>query len=143
MKINRYGLGLSLGTLLLSQAITITTTNPAQALTSSPYSPQIALNQEQPIYVTDRQFTKGEWSFRVNQAGSDLEYQGSSLIRGKDITVNQVKRTKERDRLIYTWRTAKSTFYVVSWKESDPTFARLRIIKSGRVVVNELAEEQQ
>jgi hypothetical protein len=140
MKIHRYGLSLAFGALLIGQVTTMATAYSTEALTSN--SLQIALKQDEPLYVTDRQFTKDEWSFKVIQAGSDLKYQGSSLLRGKDIIVNQVKRTKEKGRLIYTWRTGPSTFYVVSWRPSDPTFARLKIIKSGRVVVDNLLSEE-
>lgn len=142
MKIHRYGLGLAFGTLLLSQSISISAANSVRSIVGSADSGQIALKQDDPVYVTDRQFTKDEWSFKVIQAGSDLKYQGSSLLRGKDIIVNQVKRAKEKDRLIYTWRTGPSTFYVVSWRPSDPTFARLKVIKSGRVVVDNLLSEE-
>jgi hypothetical protein len=140
MKLYRYGLGLAFGTLLLSQGVTMSAAN--STLANSPDSFQTALKQEEPVYVTDRQFTKDEWSFKVIQAGSDLKYQGSSLLRGKDIIVNQVKRSKEKGRLIYTWRTGPSTFYVVSWRPSDPTFARLKVIKSSRVVVDNLLSEE-
>jgi hypothetical protein len=140
MKIHRYGLGFAFGALLIGQVATTATAYSTEIFTSN--SLQIALKQDEPVYVTDRQFTKGEWSFKVIQAGSDLKYQGSSLLRGKDIIVNQVKRTKEKGRLIYTWRTGSSTFYVVSWRPSDPTFARLKIIKSGRVVVDNLLSEE-
>jgi hypothetical protein len=141
MKIHRYGLGLAFGALLIGQVATIAMAYSTPTLTSK--SLQIALNQNEPVYVTDRQFTKGEWSFRVNQAGSDLKYQGSSLIRGKDIIVNRVKRTKSNNRLMYTWQTGSSTFYVVSWQPSDPSFARLKIIKAGKTLVNELLQEEQ
>jgi hypothetical protein len=142
MKTCRYVLALTFGTLLLSQNTTMAAENVAPSFANSPRSFQIVLKQDEPIYVTDRQFTKGEWSFQIIQAGSDLKYQGSSLLRGKDIIVNQVKRTKEKGRLIYTWRTGPSTFYVVSWRPSDPAFARLKIIKSGRVVVDNLLSEE-
>ncbi len=143
MKIHRCTLGLAFGALLFSQVATMATAYSAQAPNdSSPNLFQIALKQDEPVYVTDRQFTKGEWSFKIIQAGSDLKYQGSSLLRGKDIIVNQVKRTKEKGRLIYTWRTGPSTFYVVSWRPSDPTFARLKVVKSGRVVVDNLLSEE-
>ncbi len=141
MKIHRYGLGLAFGALLIGQVATIATAHSTPTLTSK--SLQIALKQNEPVYVTDRQFTKNEWSFRVNQAGSDLKYQGSSLIRGKDIIVNRVKRTKSNNRLMYTWQTGSSTFYVVSWQPSDPSFARLKIIKAGKILVNELLQEEQ
>jgi hypothetical protein len=141
MKIHRYGLGLAFGALLIGQVATIATAHSTATLTSK--SLQIALKQNEPVYVTDRLFTKGEWSFKVNQAGSDLKYQGSSLIRGKDIIVNRVKRTKSNNRLMYTWQTGSSTFYVVSWQPSDPTFARLKIIKAGKTLVNELLQEEQ
>ena len=141
MKIHRCGLGIAFGALLIGQVATIATAHSTSTLTTN--SLQIALKQDEPVYVTDRQFTKGEWSFRVNQAGSDLKYQGSSLIRGKDIIVNRVKRTKANGRLIYTWQTGRSTFYVVSWQPSDPTFARLKIIKSGNTLVNELLREEE
>jgi hypothetical protein len=140
MKIYRYGLGISLAALLLSSEISMA--NATAILSKSPNSFQTVLKQDRPVYVTDRQFTKGEWSFKVIQAGSDLKYQGSSLLRGKDIIVNQVKRAKEKGRLTYTWRTGPSTFYVVSWRPSDPTFARLKVIKSGRVVVDNLLSEE-
>jgi hypothetical protein len=143
MKLYRYGWGLALGTLLLSQGVTMATANSTQPLADLPDSLQIALKQEEPVYVTDRQFTKNEWSFKVIQAGSDLKYQGSSLIRGKDISVNRVKRTKNNGRLLYTWQTGSSTFYTVSWQPSDPSFARLRIIKAGKTLVNELLQEEQ
>jgi hypothetical protein len=143
MKFYRYGWGLALGTLLLSQGLTMAAANSTQPLANLPDSFQIALKQEEPVYVTDRLFTKGEWAFKVIQAGSDLKYQGSSLIRGKDISVNRVKRTKSNGRLLYTWQTGSSTFYVVSWQPSDPTFARLRIIKAGKTLVNELLQEEQ
>jgi hypothetical protein len=143
MKLYRYGWGLALGTLLLSQGVTMATANSTQPLADLPDSLQIALKQDEPVYVTDRQFTKNEWSFKVIQAGSDLKYQGSSLIRGKDISVNRVKRTKNNGRLLYTWQTGSSTFYTVSWQPSDPTFARLRIIKAGKTLVNELLQEEQ
>jgi hypothetical protein len=142
MKIHRCALGLTVGALLLSQIATTAMAHSAKILNSSSDSFQTALKQEDPVYVTDRQFTKGEWSFKIIQAGSDLKYQGSSLLRGKDIIVNQVKRTKEKGRLIYTWRTGASTFYVVSWRPSDPTFARLKVIKAGRVVVDNLLSEE-
>ncbi len=141
MKIYRYALGLAFGTLLLSQSVDMAAANSTQPA-NSPESLQVALKQEEPVYVTDRQFTKNEWSFTIIQAGSDLKYKGSSLIRGKDIIVNQVKRTKEKGRLIYTWKTGPATFYVVSWRPSDPTFARLKIIKSGNVVVDNLLSEE-
>ena len=144
MKFYRYGWGLALGTLLLSQGVTMATANSPQPLASSSNLRQIALKQDDtPVYVTERQFTKGEWSFQVIQAGSDLKYQGSSLIRGKDISVNRVKRTKSNGRLIYTWQTGSSTFYIVSWQPSDPSFARLKIIKSGNILVNQLLSEEQ
>jgi hypothetical protein len=145
MKNHRYGLGLAFGTFLLSQGLTMAAANSAQtqSLLNSPASLQIALKQEEPVYVTDRLFTKGEWAFKVIQAGSDLKYQGSSLIRGKDISVNRVKRTKSNGRLLYTWQTGSSTFYVVNWQPSDPSFARLRIIKAGKTLVNELLQEEQ
>ena len=95
------------------------------------------------MYVTERQFSNGEWSFQVIQDGSDLKYQGSSLIRGKDISVNRVKRTKGNGRLTYTWQTGSSTFYIVSWQPSDPNFARLKIVKSGNVLVNKILQEDQ
>ncbi len=141
MKIYHYGLGLTFGALLIGQVTTMATAHSLATLTSK--SLQIALKQDEPVYVTDRQFTKNEWSFRINQAGSDLKYQGSSLIRGKDILVNQVKRTKSKGRLVYTWQTGSSTFYMVSWQPSDPTFARLKIIKAGRILVNELLQEEK
>ncbi len=141
MRIYRYALGLFGAALLLGQCVARANATPS--FTNSSDSLQIALKQDEPIYVTGRQFTRGEWSFRVNQAGSDLKYQGSSLIRGKDIIVNRVKRTKANGRLIYTWQTGQSTFYVVSWQPSDPTFARLKIIKSGNTVVNELLQEEE
>jgi hypothetical protein len=141
MKLYRYGWVLAFGTLLLSQGVTMAAAN--STLGNSPDSFQTTLKQEEPVYVTDRQFTKGEWAFKVIQAGSDLKYQGSSLIRGKDISVNRVKRTKSNGRLSYTWQTGSSTFYVVSWQPSDPTFARLRIIKAGKTLVNELLQEEQ
>lgn len=141
MKIYRYGLGLSLVALLLSSEIS--TANSTPILSKSPNSFQTALKQDEPVYVTDRQFTKGEWSFKVIQAGSDLKYQGSSLIRGKDIIVNRVRRSKSNSRLTYTWQTGSSTFYVVSWQPSDPTFARLKIIKAGKILVNELLQEEE
>ncbi len=140
MKIHRYGLGLAFSTLLLSQNIGIAAATPS---ISSLDAAQVALKQDEPIYVIDRQFTKGEWSFRVIQAGSDLKYRGSSLIRGKDLSVNRVKRSKSNNRLTYTWQTGSSTFYVVSWQPSDPTFARLKIIKAGKTLVNELLQEEQ
>jgi hypothetical protein len=143
MKIHCYGLGLVFGTLLLSQSINIAAANSARSIVNSADSGQIALKQDEPVYVTDRQFTRGEWSFKIIQAGSDLKYQGSSLIRGKDLSVNRVKRTKSNGRLIYTWQTGSSTFYVVSWQPSDPTFARLRIIKAGKTLVNELLQEEE
>jgi hypothetical protein len=143
MKLYRYGWVLALGTLLLSQGVTMAVSNSTQPLANLPKSLQIALKQEEPMYVTDRLFTKGEWAIKVIQAGSDLKYQGSSLIRGKDISVNRVKRTKSNGRLLYTWQTGSSTFYVVSWQPSDPTFARLRIIKAGKTLVNELLQEEQ
>jgi hypothetical protein len=142
MKTHHCILGLAVGVLLLSQIATMPMAHSAQILSNSPNLFQTALKQEEPVYVTDRQFTKGEWSFKVIQAGSDLKYQGSSLLRGRDIIVNQVKRTKEKDRLIYTWRTGPATFYVVSWRPSDPTFARLKVIKSGHVVVDNLLSEE-
>jgi hypothetical protein len=141
MKIHRYSLGLAFGALLIGQVTTMATAYSTEALTSN--SLQIALKQDEPVYVTDRLFTKGEWAIKVIQAGSDLKYQGSSLIRGKDISVNRVKRTKSNGRLLYTWQTGSSTFYVVSWQPSDPTFARLRIIKAGKTLVNELLQEEQ
>jgi hypothetical protein len=143
MKLYRYGWGLALGTFLLSQGVIMAAANSTQPLANLPNSLQIALKQEEPVYVTDRLFTKGEWAIKVIQAGSDLKYQGSSLIRGKDISVNRVKRTKSNGRLLYTWQTGSSTFYVVSWQPSDPTFARLRIIKAGKTLVNELLQEEQ
>jgi hypothetical protein len=143
MKLYRYGWGLALGTLLLSQGLTMAAANSTQPLANLQDSFQIALKQEEPVYVTDRLFTKGEWAIKVIQAGSDLKYQGSSLIRGKDISVNRVKRAKSNGRLLYTWQTGSSTFYVVSWQPSDPTFARLRIIKAGKTLVNELLQEEQ
>jgi hypothetical protein len=143
MKFYRYGWGLALGTLLLSQGVTMAVANSTQPIANLPDSFQIALKQEEPVYVTDRLFTKGEWAFKVIQAGSDLKYQGSSLIRGKDISVNRVKRTKSNGRLLYTWQTGSSTFYAVSWQPSDPSFARLRIIKAGKTLVNELLQEEQ
>jgi hypothetical protein len=141
MKIHHYGLGLALGAFLIGQVATVATARSTAKITSKSFL--TALQQDEPVYVTDRQFTKNEWSFRVNQAGSDLKYQGSSLIRGKDISVNRVKRTKANGRLIYTWQTGSSTFYMVSWKPSDPTFARLKIIKAGNTLVNELLQEEQ
>jgi hypothetical protein len=143
MKLYRYGWGLALGTLLISQGVTMAAANSTQPLANLPDSFQIALKQEEPVYVTDRLFTKGEWALKVIQAGSDLKYQGSSLIRGKDISVNRVKRTKSNGRLLYTWQTGSSTFYVISWQPSDPSFARLRIIKAGKTLVNELLQEEQ
>jgi hypothetical protein len=140
MKNYHYGLGLAFGALLIVQAATMATAHSVAKPMSKSF--QTALKQDEPVYVTDRQFTKDEWSFKVIQAGSDLKYQGSSLLRGKDIIVNQVKRSKEKGRLIYTWRTGPSTFYVVSWRPSDPTFARLKVIKSSRVVVDNLLSEE-
>jgi hypothetical protein len=141
MKIYHYGLGLTFAALLIGQVATMATAHSMAAITNK--SLQIALEQDETVYVTDRQFTKNEWSFRINQAGSDLKYQGSSLIRGKDIIVNRVKRTKSKGRLIYTWQTGSSTFYTVSWQPSDPTFARLKIIKAGKTLVNELLQEEE
>jgi hypothetical protein len=142
MNIHRGALGLAFGALLINQIATMAIAHSTQKATNSPETLQTALNQEEPVYVTDRQFTKSEWSFKIIQAGSDLKYQGSSLLRGKDIIVNRVKRTKEKGRLTYTWQTGSSTFYVVSWRPSDPTFARLKVIKSGQVVVDNLLSEE-
>jgi hypothetical protein len=141
MKNYRYGLGLAFGALLIVQVATMATAHSVAKPMNESF--QTALKQDEPVYVTDRQFTKGEWAFKVIQAGSDLKYQGSSLIRGKDISVNRVKRTKSNGRLLYTWQTGSSTFYTVSWQPSDPTFARLRIIKAGKTLVNELLQEEQ
>jgi hypothetical protein len=142
MKTYHYSLGVFLAALLFGSEIAIAA-DPASILPRSPNSFQVTLKQDEPVYVTDRQFVRGEWSFRVNQAGSDLKYQGSSLIRGRDIIVNRVKRTKGNGRLIYTWQTGPATFYVVNWQPTDPTFARLKIIKSGNTLVNELLQEEQ
>jgi hypothetical protein len=143
MKVYRYGWGFTLVTLLVSQFVTIAAANSPQPLATVPDFRQTALKQTEAVYITDRQFTKGEWSFRVLQAGSDLKYQGSSLIRGKDISVNRVKRTKSQGRLTYTWQPGSSTFYIISWQPADPTFARLKIVKAGNTLVNELLEEEK
>jgi hypothetical protein len=141
MKIHRYCLGLILGVLLIGEGAVMAAGKVSPPLALHQYAAGIALNPSQdgsPL-ITDYTFTDGEWVLKIKQKGSDLQYDGANLQKGKGIRITGVKRSGTKSRKIYTWQN-RNISYVVSWQPADPLYARLQVIESGRLVLNRLLE---
>jgi hypothetical protein len=112
MKISHYDIRLIFGILLTSAELQIAV--PLQAITQvtgSRNTLHYIFSQER-RYVTDGLFEKanGQWQFKVNQKGKDLQFEGHDNVKGRVITLTGVQRGGSKERLIYTWRNSNSSY---------------------------------
>jgi hypothetical protein len=135
------GLGLFLGALLCQSGASILLwTNPVNAATTGfPTLPQSVTKQAivQGRSITDYEFSDGEWTVRVIKVGGELRYEGSNINQSKGIRITGGKKSKKNGRFVYTWQN-RNISYIVIWNPNDPSFARLQVTESGRLILNKL-----
>jgi hypothetical protein len=138
MKKYYYNMGLSLTVLLLSTLLLRSSSN--ATVTVFPQANQFpdgnVLNQNIPS-ITDYEFSDGEWTVRIRKIGSELRYEGSNINQSKGIRITGGKKSKKNGRFVYTWQN-KNISYIVIWNPNDPSFARLQVTESGRLILNKL-----
>jgi hypothetical protein len=138
MKKHYYNMGLSLTVLLLSTLLLRSSAN--ATVTVFPQANQFpagnVLNQNIPS-ITDYELSDGEWTVRVRKIGSELRYEGSNINQSKGIRITGGKKSKKNGRFVYTWQN-KNISYIVIWNPNDPSFARLQVTESGRLILNKL-----
>jgi hypothetical protein len=83
-------------------------------------------------------YANSDWSVTVERSRGSYSYTGIDQHSGKTITLYGCRVSRSYDRVVYRWRN-KGTVYQVSWRPSDPDFARLQVYSPhGRELVNTL-----
>jgi hypothetical protein len=138
MKKHYYNLGIFLIVSLLSTLFQSSSAN-ATATVFVPahqFPAGNVLNQNSPS-ITSYEFSDGEWTVKVRKIGGELRYEGSNINQSKGIRITGGKKSKKNGRFVYTWKN-KNISYIVIWNPNDPSFARLQVTESGRLILNKL-----
>jgi hypothetical protein len=132
------GLGLFLGALLCQQSLfMLFSGSPANAAATRFSASQVSTKQLLSQSITDYEFSDGEWTVKVRKVDGELRYEGSNINQSKGIRITGGKKSKKNGRFVYTWKN-KNISYIVIWNPNDPSFARLQVTESGRLILNKL-----
>jgi hypothetical protein len=113
---------------LIALSVPTVTLMPAFTLSAQARSNDIA-----PTY-----YGNSDWSVTVARSRGNYSYTGINQQTGKSITLYGCQVSRSYDRVVYRWRN-KGTVYQISWRPSDPDFARLQVYSpGGRELVNTL-----
>ena len=82
-------------------------------------------------------FLDREWNIAVVYRNNSYHYIGYNLRTGKSIELAGAVVAGDPQRKVYTWNN-NGTLYQVTWQPQDPNYIRVRVISSGREVLNRL-----
>jgi hypothetical protein len=85
----------------------------------------------------DGDFFDREWNISVYYQNNSYHYTGYNRRTGRSIELSGAVVSGDRQRKVYTWNN-DGTWYQVIWQPQDPNYIRVRVIASGREVLNRL-----
>jgi hypothetical protein len=138
MKKYYYNLGLFLIVPLLSTLFQSSSANATVTVFPQVYQfPAGNVLNQNSLSITNYEFSDGEWTVKVRKIGGELRYEGSNINQSKGIRITGGKKSKKNGRFVYTWQN-RNISYIVIWNPNDPSFARLQVTESGRLILNKL-----
>ncbi len=96
--------------------------------------PQIAVAR---VVGPEGTFLDRDWNVAVYYQNNSYHYTGYDRRTGRSIELAGAIVSGNRQRKVYTWNN-NGTWYQVTWQPQDPNFIRIRVIASGREVLNRL-----
>lgn len=82
-------------------------------------------------------FQNNKWLISLRLENNQLTYTGRSRKDGKSLYLKGSRISGNNQRKIFTWNNGNYRYQVI-WQPNDPNYIRLKVLNSGRELLNEL-----